>query len=404
MKHPLFIRPYTVFMLIASLSFSGCEEKEPILVLLPKIETVGASNITVQSASITGKIVFDGRNTILSSGICWSSTPKPTIKNEKIDLGNKEGSFTIDLKNLEYNTTYYVRTYASNSKGVAYGTEVSFHTIEHLAKVSTGQTSDISSSGLIISGNIESYSETVTDHGFCWSEKEHPTINDQKIALGSGTPTFQSTINNLKQGTQYYIRAYATNALGVSYGSVTSFTTLEDVLKDIDGNLYTSVIIGNQEWMVENLRVTHFSNGDPIPDLANLSETYVKNYGRLYSGNTVKDPRGIAPAGWHIPSQQEWKTLTTFLGANPAIKAKSKALWLTPGTESYNSSGFTALPGGYHVEGGTYDIGSIGFWWTSSAFTDPSSLWRIAMVDNVNIIGEDALSKVFHLSIRLIKD
>lgn len=117
-------------------------------------------------------------------------------------------------------------------------------------------------------------------------------------------------------------------------------------VKDIDGNIYQTVRIGNQEWMAENLNVTHFRNGDPIPDGSsvegwknaqnerkpamsevNNESTNVKKYGKYYNVFVILDPRGVAPEGWHIPSKLEWQELVKYLGNYPADEMKTKAGW-----------------------------------------------------------------------------
>ena len=127
---------------------------------------------------------------------------------------------------------------------------------------------------------------------------------------------------------------------------------------DIDGNFYNSVIIGDQEWMVENLHVSHFNNGDNIPTLTTdgqgLSkwcyyqndESYGLTFGKVYEGPAIVDPRLIAPEGWHIPNNQEWQTLIDNLGGNAVAggKMKSLELWNSPNTGATNESGFSALP------------------------------------------------------------
>ncbi len=148
----------------------------------------------------------------------------------------------------------------------------------------------------------------------------------------------------------------------------------DDTIKDIDGNVYTSVIIGDQEWMVENLIVSRYRNGDVIPNVTDKNEwTSLSNgaygnfdnnasnavkYGRLYNWYTVTDSRNIAPLGWHVPGDDEWQTLIDFLGGNSVAGGKMKESgndnWKSPNSGATNESGFTALPGGFRYAGGSY--------------------------------------------------
>jgi len=156
---------------------------------------------------------------------------------------------------------------------------------------------------------------------------------------------------------------------------------------DIDGNTYQTVKIGNQWWIAENLKVTHYRNGDVIPNVtdntawSNLTtgaycelDNYsanVETFGRLYNWYTVNDNRNIAPEGWHVPTDAEWTTLTTYLGGESVAGGKMKeagtTYWSSPNTGADNESGFSALPGGYRSANGTYSsIGSNGFWWSAT--------------------------------------
>ena len=166
---------------------------------------------------------------------------------------------------------------------------------------------------------------------------------------------------------------------------------------DIDGNLYKTVIIGNQVWMAENLKVTRYSNGDLIPEVSdsswvslltgafcwydNDSVTNKKTYGALYNWYALNDSRGIAPAGWHIPSDGDWTELTDFLGGDtisaPKLKETGKVHWTNPNAASTNETGFTALPGGSLYNNGPFTyLGNYGYWWTSTEKSDSTAWFR----------------------------
>jgi uncharacterized protein (TIGR02145 family) len=207
---------------------------------------------------------------------------------------------------------------------------------------------------------------------------------------------------------------------------------------DIDGNIYHTVTIGTQVWMVENLKATHYRNGDPITNVTvdqqwfNLTipaycdyENTPGNsliYGRIYNYFAVEDSRKIAPAGWHVPTDAEWTTLTDYLitngfgyyGSGPTI-AKSMAAksgWTTSaqaGTvgndqASNNSSGFSALPGGGRfTSGGFFDIGSQTYWW-SSTLNDPLAGLCRSIYSAGSACGRGFYNKVRGLSVRCISD
>lgn len=164
---------------------------------------------------------------------------------------------------------------------------------------------------------------------------------------------------------------------------------------DIDGNTYKTVIIGTQEWTAENLNVEHYRNGDLIPQVQDKDEwsklttgawCYYeydskngKTYGKLYNWYAVNDQRGLAPEGWHIPSDTDWTKLTDYLGGVKVAGGKIKAttLWNSPNTGATNKSGFSALPGGYRWGNGTFgNIGGYGYFWSSSDCYNKSAWGR----------------------------
>ena len=191
---------------------------------------------------------------------------------------------------------------------------------------------------------------------------------------------------------------------------------------DIDGNTYTSIIINGQEWMQQNLAVTKYRNGDPIP--TGLSNTTWQNttsgayaiynndaanntlYGKLYNWYAVNDGRGLCPTGWHVPSDAEWTTLENNLGGSGVAggKMKSTTGWTSPNTGATNSSGFTAFPGGCRNSNGTYDgIGNFGFWWSSSE-SGSGSAWTRSLYYSVSIVVRSNFNKRLGFSVRCVRD
>jgi len=240
-------------------------------------------------------------------------------------------------------------------------------------------------------GNITSDGgATVTARGVCWSTNPAPTIANSKTTDGAGIGSFISSIAGLACNTPYYVRAYATNSVGTGYGEAISFTTNECItgtVADIDGNSYQTIKIGNQWWMAANLKVTHYRNGNAIPNITNATTwsglttgayceynndiNNVATYGRLYNWYAVADGRNIAPMGWHVPTDAEWQTLVDYLGGDAVAGGKMKEAgtthWLSPNTGATNESGFSGLPGGYRQQNGTYrDIGYHAYFWSST--------------------------------------
>lgn len=200
----------------------------------------------------------------------------------------------------------------------------------------------------------------------------------------------------------------------------------EITVTDIDGNVYHGITIGTQVWLKENLAVTRFRNGDPIPTtnpvnlditsqnnpvyqwIVGANESNAATYGRLYTWYAATDSRGICPEGWHIPTLEEWNTLFDYLGENEAAKMKEtgKEHWYATSELVTNSSGFTALPGDYRKRDGTY-MGTPGFrayFWSSTSTSSPGSAWHIDFDYALPTVQVPGAFKDHGLSIRCIKD
>ncbi len=175
-------------------------------------------------------------------------------------------------------------------------------------------------------------------------------------------------------------------------------------------------------WSRENLAVDHYRNGDPIPEvedpgawssLATGAWCYYENrnengvtYGKLYNWYAVNDPRGIAPAGWHVASDTEWSELVTALGGEKAAgaKLKSKVLWKAQAAGADNSSGFSALPGGYRSSNGTFSqLGTNGSFWTSTE-EHSYSAWYRTLFNSYSSVYRTSSSKTQGFSVRCVKD
>jgi len=302
------------------------------------------------------------------------------------------------------------------------------NTTGQLPVVATTIVSSITQTTASCGGNITSDGgATITERGVCWSSGQTPTIANSKTSDGTGVGSFTSNITGLTIGATYYVRAYATNSAGTGYGSAMSFTTQQGstgTVTDYDGNVYHTITIGTQVWMVENLKVTHYRNGDPIPNVTDSSAwgnlttgaycnynndvNNVTTYGRLYNWFTVSDSRNIAPTGWHVPTDAEWTTLTTYLGGESVAGGKLKETgtthWASPNTGATNETGFTALPGGYRFPIGSFDlIGVYGFLWSSTEINSTGAWERYLPFDGSDL-SRTSDSKNYGNSIRCLKD
>jgi len=194
-------------------------------------------------------------------------------------------------------------------------------------------------------------------------------------------------------------------------------------VKDIDGNTYNTVVIGNQVWMAENLRVTRFSDGTPItlvtggmymgltPDpqyswYNDDKTTYGATYGALYSWYAVGHGK-LCPVGWHVPSDAEWETLQNYLGgesvAGGHLKEAGTAHWNSPNAGATNSSGFTALPGGLYFEDISDNLGKYGTWWSTTTSPADEAYVRTLHYTDAKM-SKAAFFKNFGFSVRCLKD
>lgn len=257
----------------------------------------------------------------------------------------------------------------------------------------------------------------VTESGLCWSKDTVPTINDHHTS-GTDTSSFTDVLSNLEGGTVYFVRAYATNAGGTAYGNVLYFATSA---LDVDGNIYHTVIIGRQLWMVENLRATHYRNGDPLYKAMNASDWSIRNnsagafcsynyddtnapvYGMLYNSMATIDSRNVCPEGWHLPTMEEWHALRDYLGGNEVAGGKMKEAgtehWLTS-TGASNSSGFTGLPAGSCNYDQFDAMGTATYFWS-----DPKEETTVALIaDYESLVYTPNNPPTIGLSIRCIRD
>jgi uncharacterized protein (TIGR02145 family) len=212
-------------------------------IVVATLTTTTVTSITLTTAVSGGNITANGGGDITAKGTCWATTPAPTISNTKTNDGTGTGVFVSSLSGLLPGTTYYARSYATNSAGTAYGNEVSFTTSPiGAAVVSTTAVTSITLTTAISGGNITSDGGgTITAKGVCWAVATNPTINNFKTSDGTGIGSFISNLSGLLPGTVYYLRSYATNAAGTSYGSEISFTTSPIVIATLSTASVTSI-------------------------------------------------------------------------------------------------------------------------------------------------------------------
>jgi uncharacterized protein (TIGR02145 family) len=396
------------------------------IVDLPTVVTMGISLVTSTSAQSGGDVTSDGGTSVTARGVCWNTSENPTISDYCITEGSGTGSFTCNIIGLSPGITYYVRAFATNSAGTAYGNQVVFTTISDLPTVETTGISLVTTTSAQSGGSVTSDGGTsVTARGVCWSIAQNPTISDNYTTDGSGMGSFTSNISELDPGTKYYVRAYATNAQGTKYGMQYSFVTLWDnsPVSDYEGNAYATVQIGEQIWMAENLRSTKYNDGTEIPlvtdntEWSNLSTpaycwynnneaTYKDPYGALYNWYTVNTGK-LCPTGWHVSTDGEWTIMTEYLDENYAggkLKETGTTHWNSPNTGATNETGFNALPGGDRATDGKFEfIGYYGNWWSATQI-NTNNAWYRNMHYNTSYVYRPDNNLKYGFSVRCIRD
>lgn len=296
--------------------------------------------------------------------------------------------------------------------------------------LNTSDVTEISKTAALSGGNILSDGgSAIISRGVCWSNNNLPTVENSKTSDSTGIGLFTSNVSGLISGTQYYIRAYAINGIGIGYGDQRTFVTV-GMVTDVDGNSYDTLKIGKQTWMVQNLRTTRFNDGTPIPIIADntlwaglITAAYcelenniswVSSYGRLYNFYAAVDDKNICPNGWHIPSDLEWETLEAYVGGSDIAggKLKSRNDWFAPNFGVESRTGFSALPGGFRDIDGKYKrvfyvngevMGNFGWWWTATESSGINS-WARSMYSDLYGVVRRTKDKKSGLCIRCLKN
>lgn len=197
--------------------------------VLASVQTGNISSITKNTASVTGSVSDEGNGPVTARGVCWATSTNPTTADNQSNSGSGTGDYSVTLNNLNPSTTYYVRAYATNTDGTAYGEQKTFTTAGEPQKpsVTTGSITKITQTSALVAANVTSQGDApVTERGICWSTQSNPEIDDNKVSAGTGLGQFTALLEYLTPATIHYVRAYAINEGGISYGTQQQFTTL----------------------------------------------------------------------------------------------------------------------------------------------------------------------------------
>ena len=441
---------------------TGYGEEYEVATLAPTVPDVATLSATLYNGLniiVVSEVSVENCEPISSRGICYSTSPNPTISDLLTAHAMGLGVLNDTVTGLNTGTTYYVRAYATNSLGTAYGEELSV-TTPTLPVITTSTVTNVTSSTATCGGGVTADGGAiVTVRGVCWSTSPNPTISDNYTIDGSGVGSFNSNMTFLTPSTIYYVRAYATNSVGTAYGLEVSFITPLPVdgdpcpgtpaITDIESNTYNTVLIGSQCWMKENLRTTKYADNTPIAQGSSASDTtaywyypsgsanYKPTFGLLYNWKAVmrdasssstnpSGVQGICPIGWHVPSDAEWTQLTDYVssqsqyvcGSNNTYIAKALAYtgWWYGGTgtcyvgntlDNNNATGFSALPTGSYNAGipndGYYFFQRFSPFWSSTEYNN-SNAWSRSLHYNDAGVRCGYSSKYYGFSVRCVRD
>lgn len=348
------------------------------------------------------------------------------VENEKII---REGSTIGEITKDEMSFETITGTIPSGYGYFAYGVkEISPQDDAESPYVFTSPASGITLSGVVLRGKINAVSGSY-DIGFEYGKTENYgnfVSSVPKTARCNIEIAAKAYITGLEPSTVYHFRIKAESPDKTLLGNDMTFITSDfsDPVKDADGNVYKTVRIGSQVWMAENLKTVKYRNGDPlmlIPANGSYSTSegaycYQNNdqsgagvvYGPLYNYYAVTDNRGLCPDGWHVPLANEWNYLLTYLHPNSGDRLKEEGMshWGSPITESDNSTGFGALPGGYFERSISYLSGKSGYWWTNPAGRTDNLVQAFLLRNSYNFgeIRSTYKTYDYYYSVRCIKD
>jgi uncharacterized protein (TIGR02145 family) len=313
-----------------------------------------------------------------------------------------------------------------------------------LATITTSPVVSIANNSAVSGGYIsDDGGADLTSRGVVWNTSPNPTTANNSSNEGNGPGSFTSNLSGLTANTTYYVRAFAINSAGTSYGNQQSFTTINSAIVSnqgagvtYNGYTYSSVVLGNgQEWMSENLQTANYRNGDPITTGLDNSTWHTASagafaiydndlandaiYGKLYNWYAVTDPRHVCPTNWHEPTDSEWSVLINYLDPNSnggdiypntaGGKMKSTSGWNDfegQSANGTNESGFSGQPGGNRFAdyGQFTSIGQYGYWWSSTESTSTGAWTRGLGYDSGSSVGRGSNNKRNGFSVRCLRD
>jgi uncharacterized protein (TIGR02145 family) len=407
----------------------GDDKTFTTLGLVPTSITQTATNLSASSVTLNGNINANYLATTVSFEYGTTNAYGITVNAIQSPLsGSTASNVSANLTGLAPSTIYHYRVKAENSLGITYGNDMTFTTLGQIPYASTQDATGLTSTSATLKGLVSAnYMSTSVTFEYGTTTSYGTVINaSPNIVTGNNVQSVSASVSGLITGTTYHFRVKADNSLGITYGADLTFVPSgPSPVVDVDGNTYSVVNIGTQTWMAENLRTTKYNDNTDIPlvtsDVAwtalatpgycwyNNDEVSFKNpYGALYNWYAASSGK-LCPAGWHVPTDAEFTTLTDFFGGISVAGGKMKEVgtihWMSPNTGATNENGFSALPGGQRDESGNFiGFSQNGFCWTSTPYNIIKPWYRGLTYNAGNIFPGSGSLNIRGFSIRCIKD
>ena len=373
---------------------------------IPSVTTADVTNIMAESATCSGTVTDNCGLTVITRGVCWSTSPTPTLDDSHTTNGSGNGSFSSSITGLSLSTTYYVRAYATTTAGTGYGEQVSFTTRNGIPSVTTAEVTNIMAGVATCGGTVtDDGGLNVTARGVCWSVDHNPSISESHTTNGSGLGSFSCYIGGLAPSTTYYVRAYVSTIHATTYGEEMSFTTLS-------GGTHGYVDLGLPSGLLWATCNVGADNPEDYGDYFAWGETQPKDtYWSTYQyydgsnmtkynemdGKTTLDAEDDAAtvnwgSGWRMPTRAEFEelyyhttvTLTQQNGVNGELFTAS------------NGNSLFLPAAGCRDDSSLYDAGSDGHYWSSSLYTDfPYDAWYFRFYSDYYYMSDDSRYRGF---------